>query len=95
MIWIDNNGGFKAHRKHWVDKSRRREGEEGRGRRREEGVKGKEGGGKREEGGEGGGAGWKEEGRGRRGEGGGSSSQTVQSVDYLFSRSLSAASGIM
>ena len=49
MIWIDNNGGFKAHRKHWVDESRK-EGEEGRGRRREEGVKGKEGGGRMEEG---------------------------------------------
>ena len=21
MAWIDNNGGFKAHRKHWVNKS--------------------------------------------------------------------------
>ena len=53
MIWIDNNGGFKAHRKHWVNKSRR-EGGEGRGRRREEGVKGKEGGGRMEEGRKGG-----------------------------------------
>ena len=47
MTWIDNDGGFKAHRKHWVNKSRR-EGEEGRGRRREEGVKGKKGGGRME-----------------------------------------------
>ena len=85
MTWFDNSGGFKAHKKHWVNKSRR-EGEEGRGTRWEEGVKGKEGGGRR-----------KEEG-GRREErerGGGSSSQTVQSVDYLFSRSLLAASGII
>ena len=67
MTWIDNNGGFKAHRKHWVDESRR-EGEEGRGRRREEGVKGKKGGGKREEGGEEGRR--RLEGRGRRKEGG-------------------------
>ena len=47
MTWIDNDGGFKAHRKHWVNKSRR-EGGEGRGRRREEGVKGKKGGGRME-----------------------------------------------
>ena len=32
MTWIDNDGGFKAHRKHWVNKSRR----EGRGGTREE-----------------------------------------------------------
>ena len=50
MTWFDNSGGFKAHKKHWVNKSRR-EGEEGRGTRWEEGVKGKEGGGRRKEGG--------------------------------------------
>ena len=53
MAWVDNNGGFKAHRKHWVNKSRR-EGEEGRGRRWEEGVKKNEGGGRMEEGRKGG-----------------------------------------
>ena len=78
MACIDNNGSFKAHRKHWVNKGRR-EGEEGRGRRREEGREGW----RRKDGG------WK------KGRGGGSSSQTVQSVDYLFSRSLLAASGII
>ena len=54
MTWIGKNGGFKVHRKFWVEKSRRSEGEEGRGRRREEGVKGKEGGGRMEEGRKGG-----------------------------------------
>ena len=53
MTWFDNSGGFKAHKKHWVNKSRR-EGEEGRGTRWEEGVKGKEGGGRMEEGRKGG-----------------------------------------
>ena len=48
MTWFDNSGGFKAHKKQWVNKSRR-EGEEGRGTRWEEGLKGKEGGGRMEE----------------------------------------------
>ena len=58
MTRIDNNGGFKAHRKHWVNKStvggkgRRDEGgggrKEGRGRREEEGWRMEEREGRRE-----------------------------------------------
>ena len=58
MTWVDNNGGFKAHRKHWVNKStvggkgRRDEGgsgrKEGRGRREEEGWRMEEREGRRE-----------------------------------------------
>ena len=51
-----------------------------------EGGRRKEGGGRRGRG---------EQVGGRRGEGGGSSSQTVESADYLFSRSLSATSAII
>ena len=35
-VWIGKKGGFKAHRKHWVDKRRRRR-KEGEGRREEVG----------------------------------------------------------
>ena len=50
MAWIDNNGGFKAHRKHWVNKST----VGGKGRRDEGGGGRKEGGGRMEEGRKGG-----------------------------------------
>ena len=50
MTWIDNNGGFKAHRKHWVNKSTIG----GRGGRDEGGGWRKEGGGRMEEGRKGG-----------------------------------------
>ena len=55
MTWFDNSGGFKAHKKHWVNKStvgvkgRRDEGgggrKEGRGRRKDVGGKKGRGGG--------------------------------------------------
>ena len=58
MTWIDNTGVFKAHRKHWVNKStvgdnvRRDEGgggrKEGRRRREEEGWRMEEREGRRE-----------------------------------------------
>ena len=58
MAWIGNNGGFKAHRKHWVNKStvggnvRRDEGgggrKEERRRREEEGWRMEEREGRRE-----------------------------------------------
>ena len=46
--WIGKQGGFKVHKKHWVDKKSRRE-EEGRRRRKEGEGRREEVGGRREE----------------------------------------------
>ena len=59
MAWVGNNGVFKAHRKHWVNKSTvggkgRRTREEAGGRKEQEGGRRDEGGGGRKEGRKGG-----------------------------------------